>query len=47
MLIDDEVLSIRRVEYDLDEEAKALAAGGLPQADWVAKTLRNGSFAMP
>ncbi len=47
LLIEDEVPIIRRVEYDLDEEAKALAASGLPHADWVAKTLRSGSFAMP
>jgi len=47
LLVDDEVPIIRRVDYDLDEEAKALAASGLPHADWVAKTLRTCSFAMP
>jgi putative phosphoesterase len=47
MLFDDELPTIRRVEYNLDEEAKALAASGLPHADWVAKTLRLGAFVMP
>ena len=47
LLVDDDRPSIRRVEYDLDEEAKALTASGLPHADWVATTLRSGLFVMP
>ena len=46
LLVDDEVPIIRRIQYDLDDEAKALAASGLPHADWVAKTLRAGSFSI-
>jgi putative phosphoesterase len=46
MLIDEDGPQIRRVEYDLDEETGALVASGLPHADWVAKTLRAGSFVM-
>ena len=47
LLIDNETPSIRRVVYDLDEEARALAASGLPHPDWVTMTLRCGSFSMP
>ncbi len=47
LLIDDEIPSIRRVVDDLDEEENALAASGLPRADWVAATMRSGSFVMP
>jgi hypothetical protein len=32
-------LSIRRVEYDIEREIKALGQSGLPRADWIAKTL--------
>jgi predicted phosphodiesterase len=38
---------IRRVEYDLDSELKALSDCGLPHAAWIAKTLASGRFQMP
>jgi predicted phosphodiesterase len=38
---------IRRVEYDLDKELKALSMCGLPHADWVAKILNSASPQMP
>jgi predicted phosphodiesterase len=47
LLIDDGEPSIRRVEYDVDRELRALSACGLPHADWVAKMLANGTFQMP
>jgi predicted phosphodiesterase len=40
LLIDNGTPTIRRVEYDLEREINALAASGLPQADWMARTLR-------
>ena len=39
--------SIRRVEYDLDRELKALSVCGLPHSDWIAKTLSSASPQMP
>jgi len=36
---------IRRVEYDVEQEADALLKSGLPYANWVTKTLRTGRFA--
>lgn len=38
---------IRRVEYDLERELKALAVCGLPGAAWTAKMLRTSSPQMP
>jgi hypothetical protein len=32
-------LSIRRIEYDIEREIKALGQSGLPRPDWIAKTL--------
>ena len=47
LLLDDSIPVIRRVEYDLDCELKALAACGLPHADWVRKILMSASVQMP
>ncbi len=47
LLVDGSKPAIRRVEYDVDSELKALAGSGLPHADWVAKTLDSGCFQMP
>jgi predicted phosphodiesterase len=47
LLLDDSQPSIRRVEYDVDREIKALSVCGLPHADWVAKMLANASPQMP
>jgi predicted phosphodiesterase len=47
LLLDDFEPAIRRVEYDLEKEIKALPTSGLPHADWIAKTLRAGSPQMP
>jgi predicted phosphodiesterase len=47
LLVDDSVPSIRRVEYDLDREREALAASGLPYADWISRILESASPQMP
>ncbi len=43
LLIEDLKPSIRRVEYDIDKEVKALATSGLPHAEWIARMLRSGT----
>jgi predicted phosphodiesterase len=47
LLLDESKPAIRRVEYDLETELKALSGCGLPHADWVAKILDSGGFQMP
>jgi putative phosphoesterase len=47
LLLDDEKPTIRRVEYHLDRELKALAGCGLPHADWVARMLQSARPTMP
>jgi predicted phosphodiesterase len=47
LLLDGSRPEIRRVEYDLDSELKALSNCGMPHADWVAKILNSGCFQMP
>jgi predicted phosphodiesterase len=47
LLLDGRNPSIRRVEYDVDRELKALARCGLPHSDWIAKTLESASPQMP
>jgi len=43
VLVDDGQPSIRRVEYDVEKEVRALAQSGIPHADWIARTLRAAS----
>jgi putative phosphoesterase len=47
LLLDDGQPSIRRVEYDVDRELKALRSSGMPHADWVARILESASPQMP
>lgn len=47
LLLDDSVPVIRRVEYDVDRELKALSASGLPYADWVKKIIQTASPQLP
>jgi putative phosphoesterase len=47
LLLDDGRPTIRRVEYDVDREIKALRDCGMPHADWIARTLRSASAQMP
>lgn len=47
LLLEDDKPSIRRVAYDLDKELKVLANCGLPNADWIARSLRSARPEMP
>jgi putative phosphoesterase len=47
LLLDDFMPSIRRVEYALDREIKALCGCGLPHSEWVASILRSGRPELP
>ena len=47
LLLDDLEPEIRRVEYDVDAEIRALEESRLPHANWLAKTLQIARFAMP
>jgi predicted phosphodiesterase len=47
LLLDESKPAIRRVEYDVDGELEALAASGLPHADWMARILESASPQMP
>jgi putative phosphoesterase len=47
LLLDNGTPSIRRVEYDVERELKALVECGMPHADWVARILASGRPQMP
>ena len=47
LLLDGSKPTIRRVEYDLDKEIKALSTCGLPHSEWIARSLRSCSPQMP
>jgi len=47
LVLDDGEPSIRRVEYDVDRELKALRSSGRPHAEWVARILETASPQMP
>jgi len=47
LLLDDATPTIRRVDYDLNQELKALSTSGLPHADWIARTLEAASPQLP
>jgi putative phosphoesterase len=47
LLLDGNIPSIRRVEYSVDKELKALQACGLPGAELTARMLRTSSPQMP
>jgi putative phosphoesterase len=47
LLLDDVTPAIRRVEYDVDRELKALSICGLPHAAWVARMIREARPSMP
>jgi predicted phosphodiesterase len=47
LVIDGERVSIRRVEYDVESEAKELLRSGLPHAAWMAKILLTGQYVPP
>lgn len=47
LVIDGESLTIRRVEYDVESEAKDLLHSGLPHADWLSRILLAGKYCPP
>lgn len=47
LVIDGDSTSIRRVEYDVENEAKELLRSGLPHAEWMAKILLAGKYVPP
>ena len=42
-VIDGEHITIRRVEYDIEREARALVASRCPDAQWIAEMLRKAT----
>ena len=47
LLIDGENVRIRRVEYDVESEAKELLRSGLPHAEWMAEVLLAARYVPP
>ncbi len=47
LLLDGSTPEIRRVEYDVDQEIKALSTCGLPHSDWIARSLQAAGPQMP
>jgi len=47
LLLDDSKPAVRRVEYDVDKELRALSTCNRPHADWIAKILSSASPQMP
>jgi predicted phosphodiesterase len=47
LLLDDSKPEIRRVEYDVDPELKALSVSDLPHSDWIARILETASPQLP
>jgi len=46
-LIDGENVTIRRVDYDVESEAKDLLRSGLPHAKWLSRILLAGKYFPP
>ena len=47
LVIDGQTVTIRRVEYDVESEAKELLESGLPHADWLSRILLAGRYCPP
>jgi putative phosphoesterase len=47
LVIDGENSTIRRVEYDVESEAKELLGSGLPHAEWLSRILLAGQYVPP
>ena len=47
LVMEGESLTIRRVEYDVESEAKELLCSGLPHADWLSRILLAGQYCPP
>jgi hypothetical protein len=46
-VIDEENVTIRRVECDVEGEAKELLYSGLPHAEWLSRILLAGKYCQP
>jgi len=46
-VIDGEDVTIRRVEYDVESEARDLLGSGLPHAEWLGRILLAGHYNSP
>ena len=47
LLLDQNGPVIRRIEYNVERELKALSSSALPHADWTARMLRSSSPQLP
>jgi predicted phosphodiesterase len=47
LVIEGDSITIRRVEYDVQREAKELLCSGLPHADWLSRILLAGEYCPP
>jgi putative phosphoesterase len=47
LVVEEGKAVIRRVEYDVEAEARALLGSGLPHAEWVCRNLRAARFVAP
>ena len=47
LILEESTPAIRRVEYNIEKELKALASCGLPGANWTAKMLHTSSPQLP
>lgn len=47
VLIDGATAAIRRVNYDLESEIRAIVDSGIPYSDWIARTLRASAPQLP
>lgn len=47
LLITDGVPEVKRVEYDVEREARDLHATGYPHADWLGEVRRRGAYLAP
>ena len=47
LVIDGQAVTVRRVEYDVEREARELLRSGLPHAGWLCRILRSGQYGPP
>jgi predicted phosphodiesterase len=47
LVIDEDSITIHRVEYDVESEAEELLRSGLPHAEWLARILLAGQYCPP
>ena len=47
LLIDGATIQVRRIEYDLEREIRAVTASRMPHADWTARIIRSAKPEMP